>query len=109
MKLSNIAAHDKNRVALGRVGLRNGLLLNPLHDRAFDQGFMTIDRNLRVRIALCVRRDEASKRDLWRYDGTQIDAPVIHRPAPEFIEYHNDVVFRGQGNVVLLMRDDLSV
>lgn len=94
-----VASHIKPWAACDptteRLAASNGLLLNALHDRAFDQGFMTIDRNLRVRIASCVRRDEASERDLWRYDGVQIDAPAIHRPAPEFIEYHNDVVFRG--------------
>ena len=72
----------------------NGLLLNALHDRAFDQGLITLDGNLRIVVSPQVARDEASLSLLWRYDGVEIAHPSCHAPRPEFIEYHNDVVFR---------------
>lgn len=78
-----------------RLAASNGLLLNAFHDKAFDQGFMTIDKQFHVRIARCVSHDEAATESLWRYEGTEIRLPRAYPPAREFIEYHNDVVFRG--------------
>ncbi|CDD43545.1 putative uncharacterized protein [Collinsella sp. CAG:398] len=78
-----------------RLAASNGLLLNALHDRAFDQGLMTIDAKLRVRISSHVKHSEQSNRFLWQFDGETIRPPKAHRPALEFIEYHNDVVFKG--------------
>lgn len=72
----------------------NGLLLNALHDRAFDQGLMTIDRRLRIVVSPQVPKDDADQRLLWRYAGMEIAHPDLHAPRPEFIEYHNDVVFQ---------------
>jgi putative restriction endonuclease len=77
-----------------RLAPDNGLLLNALHDRAFDKGLMTIDESLRIFISPEVGRDDASNEWLWRYDGCQISIPRRARPRREYIEYHNDVIFR---------------
>lgn len=85
--------------ATERLSPENGLLLNALHDKAFDQGLITIDKNLRVVVSHTVpRRSIESTPEheyLWRFDGQSIRVPGPYRPRREFIEYHNDVVFRG--------------
>lgn len=78
-----------------RVSPRNGLLLNALHDRAFDQGLMTIDYALRIHVSGRVPRRGAYGDLLWRYDGLAMRRPERAQPSREFIEYHNDCVFRG--------------
>lgn len=78
-----------------RLAASNGLLLNALHDRAFDLGLMTIDQQFHVRIARCVPHDDESVRELWSYNGVEIRLPRTHPPAREFIEYHNDMIFKG--------------
>ncbi len=82
-----------------RLSPENGLLLNALHDRAFDQGLITIDRDLRVVVSRQVpRRANVGMPEydyLWSFNGRRIDVPGPFRPRREFIEYHNDVVFRG--------------
>ena len=71
------------------------LLLNALHDRAFDQGLMTIDQDLRIVLSTQLPKGEFEQRFFWRYKGERIHTPGKFRPRREFIEYHNDVVFRG--------------
>lgn len=81
--------------ATERLSPENGLLLNALHDRAFDQGLMTIDQDLRIVLSTQLPKGEFEQRFFWRYKGERIQTPGKFRPRREFIEYHNDVVFRG--------------
>ena len=92
-----VASHIKPWKASGpkeKLAPDNGLLLNALHDRAFDQGLITLDKQLRIVVSPCVPKDGASQRLLWRYDGAEIVRPALHAPRREFIEYHNDVIFQ---------------
>lgn len=81
--------------ATERLSPENGLLLNALHDKAFDKGLMTIDHDLRVVISRKVPKDEPGQKMLWRYAGRKISVPGQFKPRREFIEYHNDVIFQG--------------
>lgn len=76
-----------------RLVASNGLLLNALHDRAFDKGLITLNRNLEVIISSKLQRDSAATDLLYKYEGRKIEHPISMPPAREFIEYHNDVVF----------------
>lgn len=94
-----IASHIKpwstSDPATERLAPDNGLLLNALHDRAFDQGLITIDKDLRIVVSPAVPKDDAAaNRFLWEYEGCQIEEPLAFKPRSEFIEYHNDVIFR---------------
>ena len=77
-----------------RLSPENGLLLDALHDKAFDKGLMTIDFDYRVVISPKVPRDDAGQSLLWRYEGQQIKVPRRFKPRREFIEYHNDLIFQ---------------
>ncbi len=76
-----------------RLAADNGLLLNALHDRAFDQGLMTITTDYRIVLSSKVKRDAAAARTLLQFEGQKISVPSIKPPAKEFLEYHNDVIF----------------
>ena len=92
---SHIKPWSEADPATERLSPENGLLLDALHDRAFDKGLMTIDYDLRVVVSQKVPRDEAGESLLWRYAGRTINVPGRFKPRREFIEYHNDVIFQG--------------
>jgi putative restriction endonuclease len=77
-----------------RLSPNNGLLLNALHDRAFDVGLITIDSKYRIHVSSKVKDTEASHTWLNRYSGETIWVPDRFPPGLQFIEYHNDVVFQ---------------
>ena len=76
----------------------NGLSLNPFHDKAFDKGLITIDKEYRILLSSKLKQtnmDEDTIDWLKKYEHKIIDLPNLIRPGKEFIEYHNDVVFIG--------------
>ena len=90
------ASNDKKE----KANPRNGLCLNALHDKAFDLGFITVDKETLCIIVATVLKnysklDETTKNWIVACEGKQIILP--HRSAPDklFLEYHNDVVFLG--------------
>ncbi len=83
-----------------RVNVENGLLLNSLHDRAFDQGLITLDSDYRLVMSRELERRAASDGSdalawLCSTRGRRIRLPERHRPSLDFIAYHQDVVFLG--------------
>lgn len=81
-----------------RTNPSNGLCLNALHDKAFDKGLITIDKNYCVvnsKLLNDAKMDDESREWLQSYEGQQIILPDRFYPGKQFIEYHNDVVFRG--------------
>jgi len=80
-----------------RTNPRNGVCLNRLHDVAFDLGLLTITPKLKVRLSPNIekRSTEPAIRDLLtRYAGAPLKAPRRFAPDPEFLQYHNDVIFQ---------------
>ena len=95
-----IASHIKpwkvSDIRKERTNPRNGLCLNALHDKAFDQGLITLNDKYELimsdRIMACDMDDDT--RDWFiSYKGKQIDLPDKFLPDKDFIHYHNDVVF----------------
>lgn len=76
-----------------RLAASNGLLLNALHDRAFDQGLITINQDHELVVSSKLKKDDATAEWLFRFAGQKIREPLAMPPAREFIEYHNDAVF----------------
>ena len=67
------------------------LCLSALHDRAFDQGLITVlpDYTVRVSPALRAQTGDAFMADaLSRYDGARITLPERFAPAPGFLHWH---------------------
>lgn len=76
-----------------RLAASNGLLLNALHDKAFDQGLLTIDESYRVHISPTVKKSETANLWLWDFEGEQIELPKVNAPSKDFIEFHNEEIF----------------
>lgn len=99
-----VASHIKPRRDANplteRVNIENGLLLNSLHDKAFDKGLITLDTAFRIvvskRLEYLARTDNTEALGwLMSTRGRMIKLPNAHRPSIEFITYHQDVVFMG--------------
>lgn len=78
-----------------RLAPDNDLLLNALHDKAFDRGLITITKDLKIMVSSVVEHETPEDEYLWRYNGEPIALPKRFAPRAEFIEYHNDMVFKG--------------
>ena len=87
-------AKDQNN----RLNPHNGMCLNSIHDKAFDRGLITIDKDYNIVISNRLK-DYYSNQfidDVFRkYEGQKIMIPSKFEPSLEFLEYHNDVIFKG--------------
>jgi putative restriction endonuclease len=78
-----------------RLNPQNGLCLNSLHDKAFDQGFITIDDSYRVLVSDEINSlDDKSVKIISAYHKEEINLPRRFRPSQEFLRYHRENVFR---------------
>ena len=96
-----IASHIKpwavSDSATERTNPQNGICLNALHDRAFDYGLITVTPEYRIVVSKYVRDLYSSEviSDWFRkYDGALISAPCRFPPSKEFLEYHNENIFK---------------
>lgn len=96
---SHIKPWAKSADYTEKINPRNGLCLNALHDRAFDQGFIAIDKNFRIIVSEILKGnskiDDTTKKWLTAFDGEKINLPNKCQPDIRFLEYHNDVIFKG--------------
>ena len=79
-----------------RLNPCNGILINALHDKAFENGFLTITVDYKVKISsvLLNQEDEMSKRFFHDYNGKQIILPSRFMPDINLLKYHNDERFK---------------
>ena len=91
---SHIIPWSKNKEA--RINPRNGLCLNALHDKAFDRGLITVDTDFIIRISPQITniKNQAVKEFLVKYDGQKIYTPERFVPEKEFLQYHNEHIFK---------------
>ncbi|MDD7256054.1 HNH endonuclease [Bullifex porci] len=96
-------AADKSK----RLNPANGLLLNPILDKAFDQGFITFHPEKHSLIISDKIKDEKTIEYLSPFENCILATPK-HKsasPAKENLEYHNDVIFNSfvnkKGNNIL--------
>lgn len=79
-----------------KINPKNGLCLNVLHHKAFDQGYITIDTHYKIIVSDKLKEnpiDKMTKEFIIKLDGEKILLPQRYTPNKEFIEYHNDVIF----------------
>ena len=78
-----------------RLNPQNGLCLNSLHDKAFDQGFITIDTSYHVVISSEVKKLSPNNvKIITDYQGVQMVMPRRFIPKQEFLDYHRKNIFR---------------
>ena len=92
-----IASHiiPWSKDAKNRTNPRNGLCLNPLHEKAFDVGLVTIDAENRVTLSSSLKLSGmAWAREFFqRYEGVSICLPKRFLPEGSFFEYHRNHIF----------------
>lgn len=74
-----------------RLNPQNGLCLSALHDRAYDQGLITVMPNLTVRVSPALRETGCAS-SLMEFlvlaDGQTITRPEKFAPHADFLEWH---------------------
>ena len=77
---------EKNRLNPG-----NGLLLNSLHDKAFERGLITISEDYKVRVSslLLKSKNETINRIFNVFNNSSINLPKKFKPDIEFLKVHN--------------------
>jgi putative restriction endonuclease len=93
---SHIIPWSKNEK--DRLNPHNGLCLSPLYDRCFDQGYIGITTDYKIKIAGELKHNLAKgyyAQNFGCYDDGPITLPDRFLPGPEFLEYHYQNVFRG--------------
>jgi hypothetical protein len=90
---SHIVPWSKDKA--NRLNPSNGLCLSAIHDRAFDQGLITLTDDFRIVISEELkRRDEAFINDvLLPLSGKPIELPERFIPSVDFISHHRAHLF----------------
>lgn len=94
-----VASHIKpwSKDKDNRTNPHNGLCLNSIHDKAFDKGFITITPDFKVKISECFKdysKDKSVHDFFIKYNKKRIDKPERFVPAQEFLDYHNNEIFK---------------
>lgn len=79
-----------------RLNPENGLCLNSFHDKAFDHGLITVDREYKIRVSKSVEKFKHNtniQKFFYSFDGKQINLPNRFLPNKEFLKYHNERIF----------------
>lgn len=95
---SHIKPWAKSDEKTERTNPSNGLALNPFHDKAFDKGFITLDKNYHIVISSQIKEvpmDKETQQWFMSYENHPILLPEKFYPGKDFIEYHNDTIFLG--------------
>jgi putative restriction endonuclease len=79
--------------AENRMNPKNGICLNRLHDKAFEDGLITILPSGSIAYSAELNLDTKSRMILMNDTGV-FNAPRRFRPDPVFLEYHRDVIFK---------------
>jgi len=83
-----------------RVDVHNGLVACPLHDAAFDQGYLTVDGTYQIRKALILQESIEYDYRVGMFFDDALSVNLIlpldaKMPGREYLEYHRDFCFRG--------------
>lgn len=80
-----------------RLNPRNGIAINPLHDKAFENGLLTITIDYKVKISSEINKLKSERlrnEFFFKYNGKDIIKPSRWLPGKEFLELHFDKCFK---------------
>src|SRR6266487_1055414 len=83
-----------------RVDVQNGLAACPIHDAAFDYGYLTINGGYRIHWASVLEESVAKDPGVYLYFGKPLSSslllpPHAKRPSIAYLTYHNENIFKG--------------
>lgn len=79
-----------------RLNPENGICLSALYDKAFDMGYIGLDKNYKVLISSTLKKKKDSQyysKYFAPIENTSIITPIKYHPKKEFLEYHLDTIF----------------
>jgi putative restriction endonuclease len=82
---------------LERTNPCNGLCLNPLYDKAFDAGLMTIDEQYKIVFAKVIydyTENDVVNHFFKYYEGHSIKLPERFMPNQTYLDYHREHIFQ---------------
>jgi len=80
-----------------RLNPENGICFSALYDRAFDKGYIGIDKNFKILISKELKRKEKKEfygKHFGSLEGNALLLPKKYLPNKEFLQYHADVIFK---------------
>ncbi len=91
------AAHIKPYAESGLHRVNNGILFRRDLHALFDKGYITITPTMHVEVSSRIKTEFENGKDYYRHHGNPIRLPAkpADRPSPEFLEWHNNNVYRG--------------
>ena len=83
-----------------RVDVRNGLAACPMHDVAFDQGYLTINGGYRIHQAIILHGSLVKDQGTSYYFGAILHTHLLlpeqaKMPADHYLTYHREHIFKG--------------
>jgi putative restriction endonuclease len=83
-----------------RVDVRNGLAACPMHDAAFDQGYLTINGGYRIHRASVLEESVVKDQGASYYFGAILQERLLlpeqaKMPAAHYLTYHREHIFKG--------------
>jgi predicted restriction endonuclease len=79
-----------------RLNPSNGLCLSAIHDKAFDQGLITVAADYTILVSSELNTDDCKQIKLIRdLHGKKIILPEKFLPNKEFLQWHNQNIFKG--------------
>lgn len=90
------ASHIRPVSQEGENRLDNGILLRSDVHTLFDEGYIGLDNKYRLRVSPALRSEFGNGEEFYSLAGLPVAIPErrADRPAPEFLEWHSDVVYR---------------
>ena len=92
------AAHIKPYAESGPHFVSNGLLLRSDLHILFDEGYVTVNEDLRVEVSERIREQYENGREYYQYRGKpllKVPGVVEERPGKEFLRWHNKEKYIG--------------
>lgn len=80
-----------------RLNPQNGIAINALHDKAFENGLITITPDYTIKVSaelLQISKDQTLQKYFLPYNNKKIIEPQRFLPDGEFLEWHNAERFR---------------
>jgi putative restriction endonuclease len=89
------AAHIRAYTNAGPHEVKNGLLLRADFHRLYDQGYVTVDPNYRLKVSPRLRQDYQNGHSYYPFHGTRIRVPDDERLRPdrEYLAWHREHVY----------------
>jgi putative restriction endonuclease len=92
------AAHIKPYAKSGSHLISNALLLRSDIHKLFDTGYLTITPELKVEVSKRIKEEFENGKEYYRFHGRDLynlPTNLINKPEKQFVEWHNENVFKG--------------